>query len=108
MTEAEAIKFLQSWRRLATSGEKLSIGEVISIIRRACFRTMTIGALLILLPAIHNSTALAGFRIYLQITELVLGLAAIGYSIWSLIRLRQAGRLLNYATDGSSRPSSFK
>jgi hypothetical protein len=108
MTEAQAIKFLQFRKRYMLGGENLSLGEIISLIRRSNVSMMVSGSVLLSTASILFSNHRTGYGLPFGAAEIVLGFVIIGYSAWSHIRLRQACRALNYATDGSSRLSGSK
>jgi hypothetical protein len=110
MTEAEAIQFLENRKRHMFGGrEDMSRGEVVSLIRRGNTATMLSGSSLFgtasfLLSIPHRS----GYTLLFAAAAIVLGFSIIGFSAWSHVRLRQACRALNYATDGSSRLSGSR
>jgi hypothetical protein len=108
MTEAEAVRFLQFRKRYMLGSENLSLGKVISFIRRGSISTMISGSSLLSLASILLSNHRSGYPLFFGVAQIVLGVSIIGFSVWSQIRLRQACKALNYSTDGSSLLSGTK
>ena len=107
MTEAQAIQFLQSRKRSMAPTGHLSIEEVISRIKLRSWG-MIFAAMSYIFIASINVENSSGFRLLLKVILIALSLCMIGNAIFGLVRLRQACRALNYATDGSSRLSGSK
>jgi len=110
MTEAQAIKFLEFRKHYMLGGKNLAPGEVISLIRRGNISLIVSSSILlnaasIILLSNHRSGHGPFFGVFeiFGAFAIVLGFIIIGFSVWSHVRLRQACRALNYATDGSSR-----
>jgi hypothetical protein len=112
VTEAEAIKFLQSQKRFMLGQGEFSLSKAIATIRRSSLSMLGSGSLVLssaaILAASNHSKVQSGSSPFIEITFLVLGSLVIGFSIWSLVRLHQACKALNHATDGSSRLSGSK
>jgi hypothetical protein len=108
MTEAEAIRFLQKRKRHMRPSENLPLGEVILLIRRSNISMIAIGLMLFSLATIRLSNHRSGYGLFFGVTEIILGFVTIGLYAWSQIRLHQACKALNYATDGSSLLSGTK
>jgi hypothetical protein len=102
MTEDEAIKFLQGRRRFMLTDKKLSNSEVISVIRRGNISLITSGSVLFSSASILLAKHRSGYGLFFGTSEIVLGFVIIGFFVWSQIRLRQACKVLNYPTEGSS------